>query len=140
MLTSNTEHQRKEYEGRSMEISKVTQYKNQGQLPFNIENQSISSIDSSPKADSNRKIKKLKKQSLQSDSPLRPSLQISDKYRTANVIVQREDDSHVSGEDVYLQMSKPYLIQLGNSTNSCLKLKFEEDSFSKYLKFRHLAD
>lgn len=87
MLTSNTEHQRKEYEGKIMEISKVTEYKNQGQPPFKIESQSISSIDSSPKADSNRKIKKLKKQSLQSDSPLRPSLQVSDKYMTANVIV-----------------------------------------------------
>ena len=70
-----------------MEVSKVTEYKNQGQPPFKIESQSISSIDSSPKTDSNRKIKKLKKQSLQSDFPPRLSLQVSDKYRTTNVIV-----------------------------------------------------
>ena len=86
MLNSGAEHQRKEHEGKAMEVSKVTEYKNQGQSPFKIESQSISSIDSSPKTDSNRKIKKLKKQSLQSDSP-RLSLQVSDKYRTTNVIV-----------------------------------------------------
>ena len=34
-----------------------------------------------------RVFKKLKKQSLQSDSPPRASLQVSDKYRTTNVIV-----------------------------------------------------
>ena len=36
MLNNNTENQRREYEGKMMEISKVTEYKDQGQHPFKI--------------------------------------------------------------------------------------------------------
>lgn len=33
---------------------------------------------------------------------MRPSIEIANKYQSPNVIVEKEEDSHLSGEDVYL--------------------------------------
>lgn len=36
----------------------------------------------------------------------RPSLPLSEKYTATNVIMEKEEDSHLSGEDLYLEMSR----------------------------------
>lgn len=60
-----------------------------------------------------KKIKRLKKNSagsaaapaMPSMQP-RPSLPLSEKYTATNVIMEKEEDSHLSGEDLYLEMSR----------------------------------
>lgn len=68
------------------------------------------------KQDSAKKIKRLKKPSIQPEG--RRISNLSEKYMTENVIVEREEDSHLSGEDVYLEMSTPRPTQSATSTSS----------------------
>ena len=59
---------------KNYEVSNVKEYRNPHEPPFKMENQTISSIEASSKYDSNKKIKKLKKPSVQVEPFYRASV------------------------------------------------------------------
>jgi hypothetical protein len=96
---------------------------------------SVDSHSGELKQDSSKKIKRLKKPSIQPEGKRISNL--SEKYMTENVILEKEEDSHLSGEDVYLEMSTPRLTQSATSSSNSSRSKSRPRISSKYPKSSH---